>query len=206
MELTISFIQSKIYEVRGYKVMLDFDLADLYGTLTKRLKEQVRRNIERFPEDFMFELTRQEFINLRSQIATSSWGGLRYLPFAFTEHGVAMLPNVLQSKRAIDVSIQIVRAFVAMRHFLLNPPINEVKELQNEVRQLKQYIEEVFADYNDINEDTRRQLESINQTLSVSNMQFNEIYQAITMLAEQKKQLDKPRNPIGFTIYDTSNK
>ena len=198
MELSISFIQSKIYEVRGYKVMLDFDLADIYETLTKRLKEQVRRNMERFPEDFMFELTRQEFIDLRSQFASSSWGGLRYLPFAFTEHGIAMLPSVLQSKKAIDTSIKIVRAFVAMRHFLLNPPVNEVKELQNEVRQLKQYIEEVFADYNDINEDTRKQLENINQTLSVSNVHFNEIYQAITMLAEQKKQLDKSRNPIGF--------
>ena len=198
MELSISFIQSKIYEVRGFKVMLDFDLAEIYETLTKRLKEQVRRNIERFPEDFMFELTRQEFMDLRSQIATSSWGGARYLPFAFTEHGVAMLQAVLQSKKAIDTSIQIVRAFVAMRHFLLNPPINEVKELQNEVRQLKLYIEEVFADYNDINEDTQKQLENINQTLSVSNVQFNEIYQAITMLAEQKRQLDKQRNIIGF--------
>ena len=198
MELSISFIQSKIYEVRGFKVMLDFDLAEIYETLTKRLKEQVRRNIERFPEDFMFELTRQEFMDLRSQFATSSWGGARYLPFAFTEHGVAMLPAVLQSKKAIDTSIQIVRAFVAMRHFLLNPPINEVKELQNEVRQLKLYIEEVFADYNDINEDTQKQLENINQTLSVSNVQFNEIYQAITMLAEQKRQLDKQRNIIGF--------
>jgi len=96
--IELSFIQSKIYNVRGVKVMLDFDLAEMYGTLTKRLKEQVRRNIERFPEDFMFELTRQEFIDLRSQFATSSWGGTRYLPFAFTVHGVVMLSNVLQSK------------------------------------------------------------------------------------------------------------
>ena len=106
------------------------------------------------------------------------------MPYAFTEHGVAMLPNVLQSDRAIEVSVQIIRAFVAMRQFFLNPPVNEVKELQNEVRQLKEYIEDVFADYNDINEDTRVQLELINQTLAE--------------LQSKNKWIDRPRNPIGF--------
>jgi len=90
-------VLSKIYLMRGYKVMLDRDLAELYGVETKRLKEQVKRNIERFPDDFMFELNEEEFENLRSQFATSSWGGARYTPMAFTEQGVAMLSSVINS-------------------------------------------------------------------------------------------------------------
>jgi len=106
---------SLIYEIRGYKVMLDSDLARLYGVETKRLKEQVRRNIDRFPDDFMFVLNNEELNNLRSQIATSSWGGSRFKPMAFTEQGVAMLSSVLKSKRAIAVNIRIIRVFVKMR-------------------------------------------------------------------------------------------
>jgi len=98
--------------------MLDRDLAEMYGVETKRLKEQVRRNIARFPEDFMFSLTNQEVRNLRSQFASSSWGGPRYIPMAFTEQGVAMLSSVLNSKRAIDVNIAIMRAFVKMRKLI----------------------------------------------------------------------------------------
>ena len=109
-----------------------------------------------------------------------------------------MLSSVLNSDVAIDKSILIIRAFVAVRNLLLNPPVSEVKELQNELRQLKQYVEDVFADYNDINEDTQTQLDNINQSLSVSNIQFGEIYQALTVLADQKKELDKPRKQIGF--------
>jgi len=101
----IELIASKIYLIRGIKVMLDRDLAELYGVETKRLKEQVRRNIERFPEDFMFELSKDELKNLRSQIATSSWGGARYLPMAFSEHGILMLSSVLKSERAIQVNV-----------------------------------------------------------------------------------------------------
>ena len=104
--------------IRGLKVMIDHDLAELYGVDTKRLKEQVRRNISRFPKDFMFVLTNQEVRNLRTQIATSSWGGTRYIPMAFTEQGVAMLSSVLNSKRAIDVNIAIMRTFVKMREML----------------------------------------------------------------------------------------
>ena len=100
MELQI--IQSKIYTLRGERVMLDFDLAALYEVTTRRLKEAVRRNIERFPDEFMFEMTLSEFRNLRSQIATSSWGGTRYPPFASTEHGVAMLSSILNSPKAIQ--------------------------------------------------------------------------------------------------------
>jgi phage regulator Rha-like protein len=116
--IPVESITDKISLIRGQKVMLDHDLAELYGVETKRLKEQVRRNISRFPEDFMFVLTNQEVRNLRSQIATSSWGGTRYIPMAFTEQGVAMLSSVLNSKRAIDVNIAIMRAFVKMREIL----------------------------------------------------------------------------------------
>ena len=109
----------KIYFIREQKVMLDRDLADLYGVETKVLKQAVRRNIERFPFDFMFELSSEEFDNLRSQIVTSSWGGTRYRPMAFTEHGVAMLSSVVNSKQAIEVNIQIIRAFIQLRKAII---------------------------------------------------------------------------------------
>ncbi|MDO8464743.1 MAG: ORF6N domain-containing protein [Gallionella sp.] len=102
----------------GQKVMLDANLAELYEVDTRRLNEQVRRNIERFPEDFMFQLTAEEFANLKSQFATSSWGGRRKLPFVFTEHGAIMAASVLNSKRAIEASVQVVRAFVRLRQML----------------------------------------------------------------------------------------
>ena len=193
MELAI--IQSKIYEIRGYRVMLDFDLAPMYGIETKQLKRSVKRNIERFEgEDFMFELTKDEL--LRCQIGTLKKSGrgqhIKYLPFAFTEFGVAMLSGVINSEIAIETNRKIIRAFVAVRHLLLNPPINEVKELQNEMKVLKQYINEVFTDYNDINEDTRVQLELINETLA--------------KLQTKNKELNNPRRQIGFTALQYSQK
>lgn len=181
----LQLIQSKIYEIRGQKVMLDFDLAEMYGTETKRLKEAVKRNIRRFPPDFMFELTQSEFLGLRSQIASSKGrGGIRYMPFAFTEQGVAMLSSVLNSDVAIEININIMRAFVAVRQMIANPPTDKLSVLQQEVKELKEYIEEVFADYNDINEDTRMQVELINQTLAE--------------LQSKEKLLNKPRPKIGF--------
>ena len=117
-ELSVEGIAGKIYSIRGLKVMLDRDLAELYGVETKRLKEQVRRNIERFPDDFMFELSKRELENLRSQFATSSWGGPRYAPMAFTEYGVLMLSSVLKSDRAIQVNIRIMRVFAKFRKVL----------------------------------------------------------------------------------------
>lgn len=111
-------IEKKIYILREQKVMLDFHLAELYGIETKTLKRAVKRNIERFPVDFCFQLTKEEFKSLRYQIGTSSWGGIRYLPFAFTEQGVAMLSSVLRSKKAAEVNIDIMRAFVKLRHIL----------------------------------------------------------------------------------------
>ncbi|MFV8356375.1 ORF6N domain-containing protein [Flavobacterium sp. XS1P32] len=111
-------ISSKIYLIRDQKVMLDKDLSELYAVENKQLKRQVRRNIERFPDDFMFELNQLEFDNLRSQIGTSSWGGTRYMPMAFTEQGVAMLSSVLNSTTAIKVNIQIIRVFTKIRAML----------------------------------------------------------------------------------------
>ena len=113
-------VESLIQVIRGQQVMLDRDLAELYGVETRRLNEQVKRNIERFPEDFMFQLTPNEFDNLKSQFATSSWGGVRKLPYAFTEQGVAMLSGVLKSPTAVEANIRIMRAFVSMRHFMVN--------------------------------------------------------------------------------------
>ena len=123
-------IQKKIFEIRDQRVMLDFDLAVLYETDTKRLKEAVRRNSKRFPEDFMFELTREEYETLRSQFATLDGGGRgkysKYNPFAFTEHGVAMLSGVLHSDKAIEMNITIIRAFIALKEVVLAH--NEVGE------------------------------------------------------------------------------
>jgi ORF6N domain len=112
-------ILNKIYAVRGERVMLDQDPAEMSSVETKQLKRQVKRNIERFPKDLMFELTVKEFENLRSQIGTSSWGGIRYMPMAFTEQGVAMLSSILNSKTAIEVNIRIIRVFTKMREYAL---------------------------------------------------------------------------------------
>ena len=118
--------------------MLDFDLAEMYGVDTKQLKRQVKRNIDRFPKDFMFELTSKEFENLRSQFGTSSWGGSRYMPMAFTEQGVAMLSSVLNSERAIKVNIQIIRIFTRMRQLLLTHKDILVKLERLEKQMIKQ--------------------------------------------------------------------
>lgn len=185
----LELVQSKIYEIRGERVMLDFDLAGMYGIETKVLKQAVRRNLKRFPSDFMFELSQDEFALLRSQFVTSNKrGGTRYMPFAFTEQGVAMLSSVLNSEVAIEINIGIMRAFVAVRRVIANPPTDKLSELQHEVKELKEYIEEVFADQNDINEDTRIQLELINQTLAE--------------LQVQRRLSDKPRKRIGFIKDD----
>jgi len=184
LQIQPAIIQNKIYTIRNLKVMLDFDLSEMYGVQTKVLNQAVKRNNGRFPIDFMFQLTKIEFDNLRSQFVTSSWGGTRYLPFAFTEQGIAMLSSVLKSETAIQINIGIVRAFVAIRHAISTQPTNTVAELQTELNQLKAYIEDVFTDYNDINEDTRMQIELINQSLAE--------------LHTDKKRIDQPRNRIGF--------
>ena len=162
MELQI--IQNKIYEIRGQRVMLDFDLAEMYQVETRVLNQSVKRNIKRFPSDFMFQLTNMEFENLISQFVTSSWGGVRKLPYAFTEHGVTMLASVLRSDKAIEINIQIVRAFIALRQYALG-----------------------YAELN-------QKLESF---MIETNMQFNDIYRALTEMASQKEP-GKQRKSIGF--------
>ncbi len=137
--IPIERIASHIYLIRGEKVMLDEDLAELYGVSTGRLNEQVTRNRERFPEDFMFRLSAEEFANLRSQIAISSWGGRRHAPRAFTEQGVAMLSSVLRSKQAVQVNVAIMRTFVRLRQVLATN-----QELARKVAQHDREIEALF--------------------------------------------------------------
>ncbi|GHV16301.1 DNA-binding protein [Bacteroidia bacterium] len=188
--MELSVIQNKIYEIRGMKVMLDFDLASMYQVETRVLNQSVKRNIERFPDDFMFELTKSEYDSLRSQFVTLKTEGRgkhsKYLPYAFTELGIAMLSSVLKSKTAVQINMGIMRAFVAVRQLLMNPTANEVKLLQREVKELKEYIEEVFAGYNDIDEDNQKS--------------FDEIYLALSELAARQKIISEPkaRNPVGY--------
>ena len=139
-------ISSKIYLIRNQKVMLDKDLAELYAVETKQLKRQVRRNIERFPDDFMFELNQQEFENLRSQFGTSSWGGTRYTPLAFTEQGVAMLSSVLNSATSIKVNIQVIRVFTKIREMLTDTlgMKLEIEEIKKKLTNNSKNIELVF--------------------------------------------------------------
>jgi len=140
-------ISSKIYLIRNKKVILDQDIAKLYDVETRVLKQAVKRNIERFPEDFMFELTKKEFEILRSQFVTSSWGGLRYIPMAFTEQGVAMLSSVLRSGKAIMVNIQIMRVFTKVREMLVdNLSIRlEIEEIKKQLSNQDKNIELVFS-------------------------------------------------------------
>lgn len=133
-------VRSKISIVRGLRVMFAHDLAELYGVETKVLMQSVRRNTSRFPDDFLFQLTNQEFIGLRSQFVTSSFGGTRYLPYAFSEQGVAMLSSVLRSPRAIAVNIEIMRAFVQMRSML-----DSNRELSRKVEAMEAEYDEQFA-------------------------------------------------------------
>lgn len=167
--------------------MIDKDLAELYQVSTGNLNKAVKRNIKRFPSDFMFQLTAEEFEELKSDLifqnGTSSWGGTRKLPYAFTEQGLAMLSGILNSDTAIEVNIAIMRAFVAVRQLLATSPTDRLSNLEQEVKELKAYFEEVFTDQNDINEDTRTQLELINRTLAEMQVQ---------------KKLSDKRNPIGF--------
>ena len=186
-------IQSRIYEVRGVRVMLDFDLAALYQVETRVLKQAVRRNIERFPEDFMFEMTEQEYnsliISLRSQIVTSKErGGRRYMPLAFTEHGVIMLASLLRSEIAVQMSVQITRAFVAMRNYIMSTRHIEAElaELRAKLELLERNNEENLAAVNDLSEDMRGEIA--------------DIYQAIAALSVKVHQsvADQPRQKIGF--------
>ena len=204
-------IQSKIYVIRGQRVMLDRDLASMYGVETKVLNQAVKRNIERFPEDFMFQLTKGEYeiltssilrsqivtanieddkgdYNLRSQIVTAKEFTMsRTLPYAFTEHGVAMLSSVLRSPLALQVNIGIIRAFVEFRRLTKSLPTpttyEDIAQLRKDFEELKLDIEDILHDQNDINESTRAQLDAISTALA--ELQAN-------------RPDNKPRRPIGF--------
>ena len=187
MSEDLSIVQNLIYEIRGQKVMLDADLARLYQVETKVLNQAVRRNIKRFPEDFMFQLDNKEFANLKSQIVTSSWGGRRTPPLAFTEEGIAMLSSVLHSDVAIAANISILRAFVKVREYLLmvSTVSAEVKELRAKVDLLAMQQEENLGAVNDLSEDVREDIDNL--------------YLAIGELSsriEEKKR--EPQRKIGF--------
>ena len=161
-------IKRKIYEIRGRRVMLDSDLAGMYQVETKNLKRAVRANIERFPDDFMFELTKEEYDALRCKNFTSNKrGGNRYLPFAFTREGIAMLSGLLRSEIAVQANINIMRAFFQMQEALLivsNTQL-QLEQIRAEIKQLRTDMNDTLADQNDINEMTRAQLEAISDAL-----------------------------------------
>lgn len=165
-------IERKIYIIRGKKVMLDRDLAELYGVATGRLNEQVKRNKRRFPSDFMYQLTKDEVVNLMSQNAISSWGGVRKLPYVFTEQGVAMLSSVLNSNRAIEVNIQIMRAFVRIRELIVSH-----KDLQRKIEDLEKKVTEKFG---------------------IHDEQFAIVFQAFEELKKTLQPSERPKRRIGF--------
>ena len=158
-------ISNMTYTIRGQRVMLDKDLSVLYGVQVRVLNQAVKRNSQRFPEDFMFQLNAEEWAILKSQFVTSSWGGARTRPYAFTEQGVAMLSSVLKSESAIEVNIRIMRAFVAVRQYLTTTRCDNC-QLESKVDRLAAYIEEILADQNDINEENRCHIELINEAIA----------------------------------------
>ncbi len=169
--IPIEIIENKIYLIRGRRVMLDRDLAGLYGVPTRRLKEQVRRNLKRFPDDFMFELTWEETAALasRSQIATLKKGqNIKYLPYAFMEQGVAMLSSVLHSDRAIDVNIQIMRVFVRLKELMIS------------------------------HKDLARKIEDLERKFKEHDKKFVLVFEAIKHLLKESGESPKPKEPIDF--------
>ena len=183
-------IKRKIYDIRGRRVMLDSDLADLYNVETKNLKRAVRANMERFPEDFMFELTKEEYDSLRCKFFTSNKkGGNRYLPFAFTREGIAMLSGLLRSEIAVKANINIMRAFFQLQEALLivsNTQL-QLEQIRSEIKQLRTDMNDTLADQNEINETTRAQLDAISDALA-------------ELQSEQSHQTK--RRPIGFQQFN----
>ena len=179
--LPLETITHRIVLLRGQKVLLDADLSALYGVETRRLNEQVRRNLERFPEDFLFELTDAGFANLKSHFATSSWGGRRTLPLAFTEHGAIMAASVLKSARAVDVSVYVVRAFVQLRELVVSN-----KEMALRLNDLENKTELMFLKHDTFEHNTR--------------VQLKQIFDAIRELMAAPEAA--PKRPIGFVTPD----
>ena len=190
----IQTIQNKIYEIRGQRVMLDFDLADLYQVETRVLNQSVKRNIRRFPEDFMFQLTGYEWQIISSQFVMTSRAKRpkSALPLAFTEHGALALASILRSDVAIETSIFITRAFVAMRQTLTTLALpTKIVEIERSLKDLRQDIEDILHDQNDINEATRAQLDAISTALAE---------------LQSKEPRQKPRRPIGFIVPDDGSR
>ena len=187
---SIEIIKERIFEIRGNKVMVDRDLAELYGVGTKRLNEAVKRNISRFPEDFMFVLTEEEWLRLRSQFATSKRGGSRYKPYAFTGYGIAMLSTVLHSETAIQININIMRAFVAIRNAVAAIQQTDLRyeQLAHKIDILNANMEKILREQNDINE----MQEEINNEIT---LQIESINDALDQLRETKS---SPTKPIGY--------
>lgn len=186
MELTA--IQNMIYEVRGIKVMLDFDLAEMYQVETRVLNQAVKRNIGRFPEDFMFQLNTKEWDAMSSQFVMTSRikRPKTSLPFAFTEHGVIMLSSVLRSPVAVQVSIEVSRAFVAMRNYVMSTKVvsAELAEIRAKLELLEKNDEENMAAVNDLSEDVRKEID--------------DIYHAIAELSIRPVSVKEARKKIGF--------
>ena len=183
-------IESLIHEIRGQKVMLDRDLARLYGVSTGNLNKAVKRNIERFPERYMFQLTSEE--NLKFQNGISSWGGSRSLPYAFTEQGVAMLSSVLHSPAAIQISINIIDAFVAMRNYIMSTKTisAELEAIKAKLELLERNDEDNLEAINDLSEDMRQEIDTI--------------YQAIAALSvKEPTQKEPQRQKIGFKTQNS---
>ena len=173
-------VSDTIRLIRGQKVILDADLAALYGVETRRLNEQVRRNRTRFPEDFIFEMTEDEFANLKSQSATSSWGGRRKLPMVFTEHGAIMAATVLNTPRAVEVSVYVVRAFVQLRELMVGH-----RDLSKRLDDLEHKTEALALSHDTFSRNTRAQLK-----------------QVFDALRELMTPPDPPKRPIGFVFED----
>jgi hypothetical protein len=190
----ISIIQSKIFEIRGARIMLDTDLAELYQVETRVLNQAVKRNENRFPDDFMFRLTETEWATISSQFVMTSRAKRpkTALPLAFTEHGALMLASVLRSEVAIETSIKITRAFVAMRQTIMTASLpSKLSELERSINGLRNEVNQILADQNDINESTRAQLDAI--SIALAELQ-------------SKKPQQKPPRRLGFVQDDDIQK
>jgi len=195
----LNVIQNKIYFIRNQYVMLDRDLAELYQVETKVLNQAVKRNHKRFPEDFMFKLSHDETANLRSQFVTSSWGGARYQPLAFTEQGLAMLSGLLNSDVAIQVNINIMRAFVVMRNRIseLNTINFKMDSITRQVNQLNKDMEEILHVQNDINEMQEQTNQDVNMQLELISISLAELQSQV-----RQSTTDAPSHPIGFRVKE----
>jgi ORF6N domain len=198
-------IQSKIFDIRNQKVILDVDLAKLYATETSQLKRAVRRNMDRFPEDFMFQLTKEECNSLLNnrvcQFGTPQYNFSAYLPFAFTEQGVAMLSSVLRSDIAIKINISIMRAFVTVRNILqnTNTSLLEFETLKKRIEQIELGFDHVILKLENVEEDVLKITNDISEDIRT---ELDDIYIVLNELASSKAKKDK-RNPIGFIQHDS---